>query len=123
FMELQKIADPMGIYSKTILFARRLSVFYLLIGVFSVFFGVFYFKYIPTNQAELNSRGFRILNQLARNMQALDTTLQENFENLNVWVDDGGIKTDSVHLKQSNAILKQIQSHVPFTTDMTADTT
>ena len=114
----------MGKYPKTILFARRLSVFYLLIGVFSVFFGVFYFKYIPANQSELNSRGFRILNQLARNLQARDTTLEGNFQNLNVWMDQVGSKDErKIHLNEGAGVEQQIQSHVPFTTDPTTDTT
>ena len=114
----------MGKYPKTILFARRLSVFYLLIGVFSVFFGVFYFKYIPANQSELNSRGFRILNQLARNLQARDTTLEGNFQNLNVWMDQVGSKDEQkIHLNEGAGVEQQIQSHVPFTTDPTTDTT
>jgi hypothetical protein len=47
----------MGIYAKTVLFARRLSVFYILVAVLSIFFGVFFYRFMPDNEAELNTRG------------------------------------------------------------------
>ncbi|HTR28572.1 MAG TPA: hypothetical protein VMH27_04850 [Puia sp.] len=116
----------MRLYSKAILFARRLSVFYLLIGVFSVFFGIFYFKYLPANQAELDTRGFRILNQLARNLQSRDTTLLETFGNLDAWLDPASVTADTaagrqLHLEQGAAIRQQIRSHVRFAIDSSAD--
>src|ERR1700678_1120160 len=90
----------MSFYAKTVLFARRLSIFYLFVGIFSVFFGVFYYRYIPANQAELNSRGVRILNQLASNMAVKNDNLQDAFEN----VEFG-----------DSSVLPQIDDHVHFT--------
>ncbi|GGB23474.1 hypothetical protein [Puia dinghuensis] len=72
----------MNLFTKSILFARRLSILYLFLGIFSIFFGIFYYRYIPGNQAELNSRGFRILNQLANNMTARNANLADAFSNI-----------------------------------------
>ena len=92
----------MGFYAKTMLFARRLSIFYLFVGIFSVFFGVFYYRYMPANQAEVNSRGFRILNQLASNMVVKNGNLKDAFDNVNYGEGD-------------TMVLSRIDDHVHFT--------
>ena len=97
----------MNLYAKTILFARRLSVFYLLIGIFSVFFGIFYYKYLPANEAELDTRGFRILDQLTSNMIRKDATLADAFRN--------AACTTCVQVTQPD-VLHQIYTHIRFDT-------
>ena len=67
-------------------FARRLSVFYLFTIVGVLFFGFFYYKYIPENQSELDGRAFRILNQLSANMVRRNDEIAatfKNFDNVN----------------------------------------
>lgn len=72
----------MGFFTKSISLVRRLSIFYLFVAVFSVFFGIFYYKYIPDNQSEIDTRGFRILNQLTGNIIQKNSNLLEAFDNL-----------------------------------------
>jgi hypothetical protein len=88
-------------------FARRLSVFYLFIFVLLLFFGFFYYKYIPGNQSELDSRGFRILNQLSTNIAQknddIDSTLNSFGDSL-TW--------DSVQLEMSKQINKSFHYEI-----------
>lgn len=95
----------MGLYAKTILFARRLWVFYLLIGIFSAFFGVFYYRYLPGNEAELDTRGFRILDQLTNNMTARNTTLAGSFRN---------VVCDGCGLSSQTAIMHLLYQNIHF---------
>src|SRR5580658_6297825 len=95
----------MGFYAKTMLFIRRLSVFYLIVGVFSVFFGFFYYKYIPDNQAEVNTRGFRILNQLAGNLAAKDANVADVLFNAN--------HCSTCVAKDRDSLLSQISERIP----------
>lgn len=97
----------MGLYAKTLLFARRLSIFYLMVGIFSVFFGIFYYKYLPANEAELDTRGFRILDQLASNTVKKDATLSDAFKNAACHTCAQDTKPDVLH---------QIYAHVRFDT-------
>jgi len=97
----------MGIYARTMIFARRLWVFYLLIVIFSVFFGVFYYRYLPGNEAEIDTRGFRILNQLASNITERDATLADAFNN-------AACSFCSANLRL--AVLNQIHQNIPFDT-------
>src|ERR1700743_2571886 len=90
----------MGLYAKTLLFVRSLSIF-------SVFFGVFYYKYLPANEAELDTRGFRILDQLASNMVQKDATLGDAFKNAACPTCTQNTKPDVLH---------QIYAHVRFDT-------
>ena len=96
----------MGIYAKSILFVRRLSVLGLFVGIFSVFFGGFYYRYMPANQAELDTRGFRILNQLEDNMVAKNKTVAEVLQNVG--------RCERCEVGDSNVIRQQIQAHLPF---------
>jgi hypothetical protein len=63
-------------------FKRRLSVFFLFIIVFILFFGIYWYKYIPANQRELNGRGFRILRQLSSNITTRYDVLEKDLENI-----------------------------------------
>ena len=75
-------------------FARRLSVFYLFVIVGILFFGFFYYKYIPGNQSEIDSRGFRILNQLCTNIVAKDEGMAGIIKNLDSFRIDGKFDPD-----------------------------
>ncbi len=99
----------MAFSAKNLLNARRLGVLGLFVGTFSVFFGAFYLKYIPANQAELNSRGFRILNQLVSNIGSRNTTLASAFSNMGQCIacSPGDVDT----------LMNQLQGKVGFSLD------
>lgn len=99
----------MAISAKNLLNARRLGVLGLFVGTFTVFFGAFYLKYIPANQAELNSRGFRILNQLVSNTSTRNNTLASAFSNLG--------QCTACSPGDVDTLIGQLQGRVGFTLD------
>jgi hypothetical protein len=99
----------MAFSAKNLLNARRLGVLGLFVGTFSVFFGAFYLKYIPSNEAELNTRGFRILNQLVSNIGARNLTLASAFSNIG--------QCTACSLGDVDTLMNQLQGKVGFSLD------
>ncbi|HXB94096.1 MAG TPA: hypothetical protein VNU70_03020, partial [Puia sp.] len=96
----------MGAFTKSLTFLRRLSVFYMFVGVFSLFFGVFYYKFIPDNQLQINKRGFRILNQLSENFLQKDDDLSEVFSN-----------DKYLPINNNDSLSQEINKFIPFLID------
>ena len=71
----------MTFFSRSMYVARKLSVFYLFILVFGLFFGVYRYKFIPDSQQEISERGFRILNKLVYNTINRYNDLDSAFSN------------------------------------------
>ena len=66
---------------KSMLFVRRLSVFYIFLAVLAVVFGLYYYKYVPSNEQELEERGQRTLRQLSENFLNSCEQLKTIFDN------------------------------------------
>ncbi len=69
----------MGLFTKSKQVLRRLSVFYLFLGIMVMFLVLFFLKIVPANTAELNQRAQRALNQLATNFMDKDRDVQSLF--------------------------------------------
>ena len=96
----------MGLRDKSIQFIRRLSVFYLLLIVLLVCFGLYYFNYVPHNKSGLNEWGQRSLNQIASNFTQKSSDIKDIF--------DGAI-IDS--LKSKRGSYRYLNANMPYILD------
>ncbi|HEX9510683.1 MAG TPA: hypothetical protein VF939_09375 [Puia sp.] len=96
----------MGLRDKSIQFIRRLSVFYLLLIVLLVCFGLYYFNYVPHNKSGLNEWGQRSLNQLAANFTQKSADIEDIFDSAII---------DS--LKNKRGSYRYLNSNIPYTLD------
>ena len=100
----------MGLRDKSIQFIRRLSVFYLLLIVLLVCFGLYYFNYVPHNKSGLNEWGQRSLNQIAGNFTQKSADIKDIFDSAII---------DS--LKHKKGSYRYLNSNIPYTLDKACD--
>lgn len=97
----------MGLRDKSIQFIRRLSMFYLLLIVLIICFGLYYFNYVPRNKNELNESGQRSLIQLATNFTQKSLDIKDIFD-----------KTDSVQdLINKRGSYRYLNNNISYTLD------
>lgn len=96
----------MGLRDKSIQFIRRLSVFYLLLIVLLVCFGLYYFNYVPHNKSGLNEWGQRSLNQLATNFNQKSADIKDIFDSAII---------DSLKYKKGS--YRYLNANIPYKLD------
>src|SRR5882762_3112458 len=97
----------MGLRDKSIQFIRRLSVFYLLLIVLIICFGLYYFNYVPRNKNGLNESGQRSLIQLSTNFTQKSLDIKDIFD-----------RTDSVQdLINKKGSYRYLNANIPYTLD------
>jgi len=97
----------MGLRDKSIQFIRRLSVFYLLLIVLIICFGLYYFNYVPHNKEGLNESGQRSLIQLSSNFTQKSLDIKDIFD-----------RTDSVQdLINKKGSYRYLNANIPYTLD------
>src|SRR5882757_4285966 len=87
---------------------RKLSIFYLLLIVLIICFGLYYFNYVPRNRDQLNEWGQRSLNQLASNFTKKSTDIKAIFDSAS----RNGSNIDS--LKATRGSYRYLNSNIPY---------
>ncbi|HTI08883.1 MAG TPA: hypothetical protein VL832_10015, partial [Puia sp.] len=87
---------------------RKLSIFYLLLIVLIICFGLYYFNYIPRNKDQLNEWGQRSLNQLASNFTKKSSDIKAIFDSAS----RNGSNIDSLKVKGGS--YRYLNSNIPY---------
>ncbi|HXB08952.1 MAG TPA: hypothetical protein VNW04_17620 [Puia sp.] len=76
------IKKSRGFLPSSASFKRNVGLFLFILLVFTVFFGVYWYKFVPGNRDEFNERGFRTLRQLSTNIATKYDGLQKDLLNI-----------------------------------------
>src|SRR5882757_3876933 len=90
---------------------RKLSIFYLLLIVLIICFGLYYFNYVPRNRDQLNEWGQRSLNQLASNFTKKSSDIKAIFDSAS----RKGSNIDNLRDKLSS--YRYLNSNIPYKLD------
>ena len=97
----------MQLREKSVQFIRRLSVFYLLLIVLMVCFGLYYFYYVPQNRNGLNQQGQKFMIQLATNFAQKSADIKDIF--------DSASSVEQLRSKTGN--FKYVNANIPYRLD------
>ncbi|MFT3908267.1 MAG: hypothetical protein QM737_02480 [Ferruginibacter sp.] len=108
----------MSFINKSVIYARKLSVFFLFLFVFAIFLMVYFYKFIPGNREEFTNRGFRILKQFSGNIIQKNKEVKNTFINFKLTRAGNNLYDSSLKsFLKTEKFYEQLNNNLPYSID------